>query len=103
MKSIITAEFFILLESLSALIFACYLWYEYGKTFKFPMSLFLYFMLKYFVDLSVKLKVPTGTIYEDLPIPGVMIPVKSLFFSNCDPYLAFNLFALVYLIREPIQ
>lgn len=102
-KSIIFAEYYILIESLAALLLSCYLWLERGKTFKFPISLFIFFMFKYFVDLSVKLKVPTGTIYEDLPFMGLSIPVKSLFFSNCDPYLVFNLFLITYIIREEFE
>lgn len=91
------------MESLSSILMACLIWYVKGKDFRLPISLSVFFMFKYFIDLSVKLKIPNETIYEDLPLFFTTIPIKNLFYANCDPNVAFNLYFLINLNRENLN
>ena len=57
------AEIYILSESFLCIGALCYWWYHYGTTLKLPISILIFIIVKYFIDLIVRLKIPNKSLY----------------------------------------
>lgn len=73
-------------------------WLLYADNLKFPIAIFLFYVVKLFSDTSLTLSKPSNTMWQDMNILGFNISDVNLFHANVDTACGLVLLSMLYFL-----